>query len=58
MSAIISFLRTLVFQVAAILTLPELLELDGVWLSVILAELLSALVTTLFLVAKRKKYNY
>ena len=57
-SAIISFLRTLVFQVAAILTLPELLELDGVWLSVILAELLSALVTTLFLVAKRKKYNY
>lgn len=57
-SAIISFLRTLVFQVAAILTLPELLELDGVWLSVILAELLSALVTTLFLVAKRKRYNY
>lgn len=57
-SAIISFLRTLVFQVAAVLLLPELLQLDGVWLSVIFAELLSAAVTAVFLVVKKKKYGY
>lgn len=57
-SAVISFLRTLVFQTGAVLLLPELLELDGVWLSVIVAELLSAVVTVIFLVAKKKKYNY
>ena len=57
-SAIISFLRTLVFQIGAVLLLPELLALDGVWLSIIVAELASAAVTTVFLVAKRKQYNY
>ena len=57
-SAIISFLRTLVFQVLAILILPEILHLDGVWLSIIVAEALSSGVTVAFLVAKRKQYNY
>ena len=57
-SAVISFLRTLVFQTASVLLLPELLQLDGVWLSIIVAELLSAAVTTIFLVAKRKQYKY
>ncbi len=57
-SAIISFLRTLVFQTLAVLLLPEILQLDGVWMSIILAELLSAMVTTFFLVFKRKQYNY
>jgi Na+-driven multidrug efflux pump len=57
-SAIISFLRTLVFQILAILILPEIFNLDGVWISIIVAEFLSAIVTTAFLIAKRKKYNY
>ena len=57
-SAIISFLRTLVFQISAVLILPELLALDGVWLSIIVAEVASAAVTTVFLAAKRKQYNY
>lgn len=57
-SAIISFLRTLVFQISAVLILPELFELDGVWFSITVAELLSAAATTVFLIAKRKKYNY
>lgn len=57
-SAIISFLRTLVFQTGAVLLLPELLQLDGVWLSIIAAELLSGAVTTVFLAAKQKQYNY
>lgn len=57
-SAVISFMRTLVFQVASILLLPELLQMDGVWLSIIVAEGLAAAVTTAFLVIKKKQYNY
>lgn len=57
-SAIISFLRTLVFQVAAILILPVFLKLDGIWLSLVVAELLAVAVNLLFLIIKRKKYNY
>ena len=57
-SAIISFLRTLVFQIIAILVLPELLGLDGVWISVVCVELLACIVTATFLVVKKKKYNY
>ena len=57
-SAAISFMRTLLFQVIAILLLPFLLGIDGVWLSVSAAELLSLLVTVFFLVVMRKKYRY
>ena len=57
-SAIISFLRTMVFQTTTVIFLPELLQLDGVWFSIIVAELLSAAVTAIFLVAKKKQYNY
>lgn len=57
-SAVISFLRTLVFQIAAVLLLPIIWELDGVWLAIIVAELSSAIVTTIFLVAKKRQYNY
>ena len=57
-SAIISFLRTLVFQVLAVLILPTFLDIDGIWLSIVIAELLSFIVTFIFIVAKRKKYNY
>lgn len=57
-SALISFLRTLVFQVAAVLILPLLWEIDGVWLSIIVAELMAVVFSALFLVLKRKKYHY
>ena len=58
-SAIISFFRTLVFQIAAIYLLPLLLNgIDGIWLSVVVAEVLAALLTVAFLVANRKKYHY
>lgn len=57
-SAAISCLRTLVFQVAVILLLPSLLGLDGVWLAIGVAEVLALGVTAAFLVAKRKKYRY
>lgn len=57
-SALISFLRTLVFQVAAVLIFPLIWGLDGIWFSIVAAELVAALVTALFLVGKRRKYRY
>ena len=57
-SALISFLRALVFQVAAVLIFLLIWEIDGIWFSVIAAELMAALVTVLFLFGKRQKYLY
>ena len=57
-SALISFLRTLVFQVAAIIILPLIWQTDGIWLSIIVAELMAAAVTAAFMVGMRKRYKY
>ena len=57
-SALISFLRTMVFQVAAVMLLPLVWELDGIWLSIVVAECMAVVVTALFLAGKRKKYGY
>ncbi len=57
-SALMSFLRTLVFQVAAVMILPELWGIDGVWGSIVVAEFMAAVVTVLFLVINKKKYHY
>ena len=57
-SAIISFLRTLVFQVAAVLLLPLIWGIDGIWASIVVAELMAALVGLVFLFIKRNKFQY
>lgn len=57
-SALISFLRTLVFQVAAIIILPLIWGIDGVWISIVVAEVMAVIVSVIFLIAKRKKYRY
>ena len=57
-SALISFARTLVFQVAAVIVLPTLWDIDGVWAAVVAAETLALLLSTVCLVGKRKKYGY
>lgn len=57
-SAIISFLRTLVFQCAAVIFLPILWGINGVWISIIVAEVMAVVLSTIFLVAKQKKYHY
>lgn len=57
-SAIISFLRTLVFQVAAVLLLPLLFGINGVWFSIVAAEFMAVLLGTFFLIIKRKTYQY
>lgn len=57
-SAAISFLRTLLFQVAAVLVLPLFLGIDGIWLAIVAAELLALVVTVVFFVRKRDYYHY
>ncbi len=57
-SAAISFLRTLIFQSTAVIVLPMIWELDGIWLSITVAEVFALIISVTFLAAKRKKYNY
>ena len=57
-SAAISFLRTVVFETAAVLLLPLLFGVNGVWFSLVAAEFVAGAVTLSFLAAKRKKYGY
>ena len=57
-SALISFLRTLVFQTGAVLIFPLFWGLDGIWLSIVLAEAMAVVVTVLFFMGKRKRYQY
>ena len=56
-SAIMSFLRTMVFQIAAVILLPKLMGLDGIWISVVVAEFMAALLSVGFIIAKRNKYG-
>lgn len=57
-SALISFLRSLLFQVAAVIILPLIFGIDGIWFSVVAAELVAAVMTVLFIAAKKGKYHY
>lgn len=57
-SALISFLRTLLFQSAAVLLLPKLLSIDGVWISIVAAEFMVVILSAFFLVIKRNKYHH
>lgn len=57
-SAVISFLRTLVFQIAAVLLLPLLWGIDGIWASILVAEVMAVALSAVFLIAKRNKYHY
>lgn len=57
-SAVISFLRTLVFQVGSVLVLPAILGLTGIWLSNTFADLMALIISVIFLVTLRKRYHY
>ena len=57
-SAAISFVRTLICQVAAVMLLPMVWELDGIWFAIVAAELAALLLTVFFLVKYRKRYHY
>ncbi len=57
-SAAVSFIRTLIFQMAFVLFLPLILGTDGIWVSSIAAEVAAFIVSTIFLVIERKEYQY
>ena len=57
-SAAISFLRTLVFQTSSVLILPLLLDVDGIWWAITVAEIFAFLISLMFLYLKRNKYHY
>ena len=57
-SALISFLRTLLFQTAAVLLLPLVMGIDGIWWSIVAAEAAAVLVTVGFMIIKQKEYGY
>ena len=57
-SVAISFLRALVFQTGAVILLPLLFGIDGIWWAVTVSEVIASLISVMFLVAKRKKYRY
>lgn len=57
-STLISFLRTLVFQIAAVLILPIFFGINGIWFSIVVAEFMAVIITIILIIAMRKKYNY
>lgn len=57
-SAIVSFARTLIFQIGSVLLLPLAFGIDGVWTAIIVAEGLACVMDIIFLIVYRKKYNY
>lgn len=57
-SGLISFLRTIVFQIACVLIFPLFWGLNGAWIALLVAEILATIVAAIFLILKRKKYNY
>ncbi len=57
-SALISFLRTLVFQTAAVMLLPLIWGIDGVWISIVVAEAMAVVISAVFLGIRQKDYHY
>lgn len=57
-SAVIAFMRTLVFECGGVILMPILLGVNGIWLSIVVAEFAALLVTTGFLVGLRREYHY
>lgn len=57
-SAAISFLRTFIFKLSAVWFLPLLFQLDGIWWAEVTAEIFAFFLSLIFLITKRKKYNY
>ncbi len=57
-SALVSFIRTLVLQVATILVMPLIFGINGVWLSVVVAETLALFISLAFIVTQKKRYRY
>ena len=57
-SAVLSFLRTLLFQAATLIIMPEILGIDGIWLSIVAAELMALGMSVFFFKKMRPRYRY
>ena len=57
-SALISILRTFLFQITAIIVFPMIWGIDGIWWSIVAADISSVAIATVFLAAKRKRFRY
>lgn len=57
-SAILSTVRTLIFQIGAVLILAAVIGADGIWIAVIISEGLALVMSVAFLIANKKKYQY
>lgn len=57
-SAIVSFSRTLIFEVGAVLLIPYIFGIDGIWLSISVAEAFAIVMSIIFLAANKKRYHY
>lgn len=57
-SAIVSFSRTLIFEVGAVLLIPYIFGIDGIWLSISVAEVFAIVMSIIFLAANKKRYHY
>ena len=57
-SAILSFLRTLLFQLVCVLVLPLIWELDGIWLSIVAAEAMALVLSFVMLAKYKNRYGY
>lgn len=57
-SALISFLRTLIFQIAAIVILPVLWDVNGIWMAIVAAEIFALVLSVICFIARKDKYHY
>ena len=57
-SAVVAFFRTLIFQSCSVILLPMFFDIDGIWWSITLAEVLAFILSVTFLITKNKKYGY
>lgn len=57
-SAIVSMIRTLVLQLVCVIVLPLIIKENGIWLSVVISEVLALVLCVTFLITNKKKYNY
>ncbi len=57
-SAILSFSRVMIFQFLSVLILPEILKIEGIWLSIVVSDAFAFITSIIFILAYRKRYKY
>ena len=58
LSMILSFMRTLLFQVVCVLVLPLIWKLNGIWLAIVIAEVMGLILSFVLLAKNKRKYGY